>query len=88
MRIVRESSLYAPQFDKKLPGMLRRDFVKANFPTKHFFKDIGLMLQEGHTLGLETSALRGCWRAAKKALDKGWVDTDYSSVYNVIDPEK
>ena len=88
MKIVRESSLYAPQFDKKLPGMLRRDFVKANFPTRHFFKDIGLMLQEGHTLGLETSALTGCWRAAKKALEQGWVDTDYSSVYNVIDPEK
>ena len=57
MKIVRESALYAPQFDKKLPGMLRRDFAKATFPTKHFFKDIQLMLDEGHSLGLETSPL-------------------------------
>ena len=88
MRILRESPLYAPQFDKKLSGMLRRDFAKANFPTKHFFKDIGLMLEEGRSLGLETSALKGCHQAAKKALDQGWVDTDYSSVYNAINPEQ
>lgn len=78
----------APQFDKKLSGMLRRHFADANFPTKHLFKDIQLMLGEGLSLGLEVSALKGCQRAVKKALDQGWVDTDYSSVYNIINPEK
>lgn len=34
MELLRESKLYAPTFDKKLPRMLDRDFTNPNFPTK------------------------------------------------------
>ena len=43
MKIVRDSALYAPTFDKKLERMLQRDFSNPNFPTKHLAKDTRLI---------------------------------------------
>src|SRR6476620_4170878 len=35
MAILRESALYAPTFDKKLPRLLKRDYHHPNFSTRH-----------------------------------------------------
>jgi 3-hydroxyisobutyrate dehydrogenase len=86
MRLLRKSSLYAPQFDKKLSRYLDRDFDKPHFPTKHLVKDIGLIAAEGRRLGLETSVVESLEAVARKARDSGWAEADYSAVYNVVNP--
>jgi len=81
MKIVRDSALYAPTFDKKLDRMLQRDFANPNFPTKHLAKDTRLFLSVAKRLGLETCALEGIAQLLDKTLDKGLADTDYSAIY-------
>lgn len=87
MGILKGSSLFAPQFEKKLPRMLDRDFSNPNFSTKNLFKDVELTLAEGRNLGLETVAFKGVRNLVQKALDQGWTETDYSSLYNAVVPE-
>jgi len=87
MRILRESALYASQFDKKLPLMRTRDFSNPNFSTKNLLKDVDLILEEGRSLGLETAAFEGVRKVVRKALDMGFTETDYSSLYNAVVPE-
>ena len=77
MKIVRDSALYAPTFDKKLERMLKRDFSNPNFPTKHLAKDTLLFLSVAKQLGLETCALEGIANLLDKTLDQGLADTDY-----------
>ena len=81
MSVLRESALYAPTFDKKLDRMLSSDFSKANFPTKHLAKDIGLFLTVAKDLGIETCALEGINELLSKTLKQGLADNDYSSIY-------
>lgn len=88
MTIVRNSVLYAPTFDKKLDRMIRRDFTKPNFPTKHLAKDTQLFLSVAQQLGLETCALEGISQLLDKTLAQGLADTDYSALYSgVAKPE-
>lgn len=87
MGILRESALYSPQFDKKLPLMRIRDFSNPNFSTKNLLKDVDLILEEGRSLGLETAAFEGVRKVVRKALDQGFTETDYSSLYNAVVPE-
>lgn len=86
MKILRQSALYAPQFDKKLSRMLDRDFSSPHFTTKNLLKDVHLMIDEGRELGLDVSAMEGLRHLVQKALDQGWVETDYSSLYNAVNP--
>jgi 3-hydroxyisobutyrate dehydrogenase len=81
MKIVRDSALYAPTFDKKLDRMLQRDFSNPNFPTKHLAKDTRLFLSVAKRLGLETCALEGIAQLLDKTLEQGLADTDYSAIY-------
>ena len=39
------------------------------------------------TLGLETAAFEGVRKVVRKALDMGFTETDYSSLYNAVVPE-
>ena len=87
MNIVRNSALYAPTFDKKLPRMLKRDFSNPNFPTKHLLKDSDLIFKESKRLGLSTHSLEGVIHLIKISLEKGFVETDYSSIYNAVNPQ-
>jgi 3-hydroxyisobutyrate dehydrogenase len=87
MKIVRNSALYAPTFDKKLPRMLKRDFSNPNFPTKHLLKDADLIFKESKRLGLSTYSLEGVIHLIKISLEKGFVETDYSSIYNEVNPQ-
>ncbi len=86
MDILRKSALYAPTFDKKLPRMLKRDFERPNFPTKHLLKDVRLVEQTARHLGLETAGIEGVRKIIQTALEMGWGDADYSSLYNAVNP--
>jgi len=86
MRVLRDSALYAPQFDKKLDRMLQRDFTRPTFSTKLFQKDLRLALEESRSIGLATAALEGMLRIADRAMELGLSEVDYSSVYNAINP--
>ena len=84
MKIVRDSALYAPTFDKKLDRMIERDFSNPNFPTKHLAKDTKLFLSVAKQLGLETCALEGISQLLDKTLEQGLADTDYSAIYSGV----
>jgi len=84
MRIVRDSALYAPTFDKKLDRMVERDFANPNFPTKHLAKDTRLFLSVAKQLGLETCALEGIAQLLDKTLEQGLANTDYSAIYSGV----
>ena len=87
MKVVRESALYAPTFDKKLSRMEDRNFADPNFPTKHLLKDVDLFLTQARELGLATDNLEGIKTIIEKAIASGLADGDYSAIYNVINPE-
>ena len=84
MKVVRDSALYAPTFDKKLDRMLQRDFSNPNFPTKHLAKDTRLFLSVAKQLGLETCALEGIDKLLDKTLEQGLDNTDYSALYSSV----
>jgi 3-hydroxyisobutyrate dehydrogenase len=87
MKIVRDSALYAPTFDKKLSRMLDRDFGNPNFPTKHLAKDTRLFLSVAEGLGLDTSALEGIEKLLDKTLAMGLDNTDYSAIMAAVSPD-
>lgn len=86
MEIVRNSAVFSPTFEKKLPRMMKRDFSNPNFPTKHLLKDVNLILNESERLGLATPLVEAIIGIIRTALEKGNVETDYSSIYNAINP--
>lgn len=87
MDTVRESALYAKTYDKKLDKYLQRDFATANFSTRHLLKDIALFIDDANEKGLNTLALQGIEQITRQAVEQGSALMDYSSIYQVIDPE-
>jgi 3-hydroxyisobutyrate dehydrogenase len=88
MDIVRESALYAPTFDKKLPKMIERDFSNPHFPLKHLLKDLNLMIDEFGSSGINVETLKGIHSVLTGGIRKGNSEDDYSSLYNTIHPAK
>lgn len=88
MSILRQSALYAPTFDKKLPQMLERNFANPNFPTKHLLKDTNLFLTEAGAIGLNVSSLEGVRKVLEMAQQLGLAEADYSSLFAAINPEQ
>ncbi|WP_024546806.1 NAD(P)-dependent oxidoreductase [Picosynechococcus sp. NKBG15041c] len=86
MNILRASALYAPTFDKKLSRMSDRHFANPNFPTKHLLKDTHLFLQAAATAGLNTAGLNGVQKIIEQAIAQNLADTDYSAIYQVVNP--
>ena len=86
MKILRQSALYAPTFDKKLKRMLDRDYGNPNFPSKHLVKDVELFRKEGQNVNLELSTTEGILRLLSLALDKGFADSDYSALFEAACP--
>ncbi|MEM8675469.1 MAG: NAD(P)-dependent oxidoreductase [Cyanobacteria bacterium P01_G01_bin.67] len=86
MEVLRQSAIYAPTFDKKLPRMRDRDFTNPNFPTKHLLKDTNLIIQQATELGLNTRHLQGVKQVIETALSMELDDLDYSAIYNAINP--
>lgn len=88
MDTVRESALYAKTYDKKLQKYLHRDFGTANFTTQHLLKDIRLFIDDAKAAGLNTDALEGIERITGMAVENGMNLMDYSSIYQVICPDR
>ena len=86
MAALRQSALYAPTFDKKLDAMLRRDFSRPNFAAKHMAKDLRLIERTGRELGLDTGAIRALEAVLARALQIGHAESDYSALFEAIDP--
>ncbi|MDX1601410.1 MAG: NAD(P)-dependent oxidoreductase, partial [Anaerolineales bacterium] len=87
LRIVRESSLHSPQFDKKLPRMLERDFSDPHVPVSHMLKDVDLILETIDRQGVAAETQAGLRKILVRALDMGFVEVDYSALYNAINPD-
>jgi 3-hydroxyisobutyrate dehydrogenase len=87
MAVLRQSALYAPTFDKKLKRMEGRHFADPNFPTKHLLKDMGLFVDTASGGWLRGSPCRQCApHGGSQAVDAGFADDDYSSLYNILNP--
>ena len=87
MSILRQSALYAPTFDKKLPQMLERNFANPNFPIKHLLKDTNLFLTEAEAIGLNVISLEGVRKVLEMAQQLGLAEADYSSLFAAINPD-
>jgi 3-hydroxyisobutyrate dehydrogenase len=88
MAILRESALFAPTFDKKLPRLLKRDYHQPNFSTRHLLKDVNLAADEAARLGLLTSGLDGIRTILEQTIAQGLGEVDYSALYERINPPK
>lgn len=86
MDIVSNSSIRSPQFEKKLPRMMERDFSDPHFPVSHMLKDVDLVLEEAGRYQLGTESLRGIRTIVARALEMGFVEEDYSALYNGVHP--
>lgn len=84
MAILRESALYAPTFDKKLPRLVDGNYDHPNFPTKHLLKDTNLFLKEAESTQINAQALEGVRTILEKAQQQGWSDSDYSAIFAAI----
>ena len=88
MQILRNSTLYAPTFDKKLQRMRDRNYSNPNFPTKHLLKDTNLFISEAKSIGLNISSIEGVRQILETAIAQGLSEADYSSLFSAIAPEK
>lgn len=86
MAILRESALFAPTFDKKLPRLLKRDYHQPNFSTRHLLKDVRLCSEEAAGFGLTTSSLDGIRAILEQTIAQGLGEVDYSALYETINP--
>ncbi len=84
METLRESALYAPTFDKKLPRMLKRNFENPNFPVKHLLKDVHLIYEDFAKKYIDTEILDALKYILRETLRLGDADSDYSAIYNAI----
>ncbi len=86
MAFLRESALFAPTFDKKLPRLLKRDYHQPNFSTRHLLKDVELFVKEAAGRGLATSGLEGIRTMLESTMAQGLGEVDYSAIYETINP--
>ncbi|MEH2070929.1 MAG: NAD(P)-dependent oxidoreductase [Nostoc sp.] len=84
MQILRDSSLYAPTFDKKLQRMLDGNYTDPNFPMKHLLKDTELFICEAKSLSLDLSSIKGVRQILQTAMKMSFAEDDYSSLFAVI----
>jgi 3-hydroxyisobutyrate dehydrogenase len=86
MAILRESALFAPAFEKKLPRLLRRNYQHPNFSTRHLLKDVELFLTEASGYELTTSSLEGIRPVLERTIAQGLGDSDYSAIFEIVNP--
>jgi 3-hydroxyisobutyrate dehydrogenase-like beta-hydroxyacid dehydrogenase len=86
MKLLRESALYAPTFDKKLQKYLEHDYSNANFPLKHLIKDVGLFKQVAESSGMNGHVADAVLSVLNSGQQAGYGDEDYSALYEAINP--
>ncbi|CAF0700856.1 NAD(P)-dependent oxidoreductase [Candidatus Methylacidithermus pantelleriae] len=84
MELLRQSSLYAPTFDKKLPRMLHHHYEEPNFSYRHLVKDFRLFHEE-----LKRHPLQSEWVSCLEPFFRRWENSslanlDYSVLYKLI----
>jgi 3-hydroxyisobutyrate dehydrogenase len=84
MKILRQSALYAPTFDKKLQRILEENYANPNFPTQHLLKDTNLFLEEARLSQLRGDSLEGVQRILERACQLGFAEADYSALFSTI----
>lgn len=84
MYILRQSALYAPTSDKKLPRMLDSNYANPNFPTKHLMKDTDFFIEEAKAAGLNVNSIEGVRKILEMAMKMSFAHEDYSSIFSVI----
>jgi 3-hydroxyisobutyrate dehydrogenase len=88
MSVLKESALFAPAFEKKLPRLQQRQYDHPNFPTSHLRKDVDLFLAAATEKGLDTRMLDGICAVLEGAIAQGYGPVDYSAVYEEINPPR
>lgn len=87
MTLLRQSALWAPTFDAKLPRFQSGDFDRPNFPARLLLKDLELTRDVAEEIGLHSSTLTGLCRLLEDTLAQGRGDSDYSVLASVVDPD-
>ena len=88
MALLRESALFAPMYDKKLPRLLDRRYDHPNFSARHLLKDIDLCRETAVSLNVQTGGLDGVRALVAEAVRQGWGEADYSALFEVISPTR
>lgn len=86
MSVLKQSALYAPTFEKKLPRMREHRYDDPNFSTRHLLKDVDLVRTTAHRHGLRAETLEGVRTLLERAIRDGYGDMDYSALYEVLTP--
>ena len=84
MNVLRQSSLMAPMFEKKLPRLLTRDYAHPNFSTRHLLKDVELCLKTARDANLATPVLAAIRGILEETVGQGLQDDDYSSIFEAV----
>lgn len=88
MNVLRQSSLMAPMFEKKLPRLLARDYARPNFSTRHLLKDVELCLNAAQDANVATPVLAAIHGLLEETVGQGLQDADYSSVFETVVPKE
>lgn len=88
MDILRQSALFAPTFDKKLPRLLASDYSNPNFSVAHLLKDVDLFLKEASACRFESRSLEGVRLLLTEAMQRGLSTSDYSALFEVVRSRK
>ncbi|MDJ0618395.1 MAG: NAD(P)-dependent oxidoreductase [Calothrix sp. MO_192.B10] len=84
MQILRDSTLYAPTFDKKLSRMVDENYANPNFPTKHLLKDTDFFIEEAKSADLNVRSIEGVRQILEMAMKMSFAYADYSSIFSAI----
>lgn len=87
-RLLAQSALAPPMFEKKYPRLAGRDYAAPNFSVRHLLKDVTLFLREADRAGLDRRSLEGIPGLLERsiALDHG--DDDYAAIFEAINPAR
>lgn len=86
MSVLKESALFAPTFEKKLPRLESRRYDQPNFSTRHLLKDVDLFLAAARDRGIGATGLAGVREVLANAVAHGQGDLDYSALYEELNP--
>jgi 3-hydroxyisobutyrate dehydrogenase len=86
MDVLRESALFAPTFDKKLPRLLGRRYQDPNFSAAHLLKDFDLFLRVAISHKLQSDAADGVRSILRETVAQGLQDLDYSALFEIVNP--
>ncbi|MES9992549.1 MAG: NAD(P)-dependent oxidoreductase [Candidatus Thiodiazotropha sp.] len=86
MKLLRQSALYAPTFDKKLKKFMEHDYSNPNFPLRHLIKDLTLFQQVAESSGINGEIANATLKVLLSGQEAGYGNEDYSSLYEAINP--